>query len=303
MLETIPCNICDSTEFEVVYVAGRAQQNQIVRCRNCGLMYANPRPAQAAHAALADRTSEELARDAASTFAVQRIEKEELQVRDYEGTRRHLNSLYPTRGSLLEIGSSYGFLLAAFEADGWDVVGVDPEDLACQYAKEKHDLKVISGTLQESNFKPDSFDVVIMNHVIEHVPDPVGMLEDIYRVLKPGGHLVMETPVYDTITHRLLAHRERSLSCDGHIYFFTTDSLERTFRLAGFEPVQRRRVGRSLTLNRLATNIGIVSKSKTIRDRLEATSRTLNLNRIPLSLNMHDMERVGRVPVGGVARW
>ena len=66
-----------------------------------------------------------------------------------------------------------------------------------------------------------------MLHVIEHVPDPVGTLREIWRILKPGGHLILETPRYDTAMFWLLGRRERSLSCDGHIFFFTNESLRR----------------------------------------------------------------------------
>jgi hypothetical protein len=52
-----------------------------------------------------------------------RFEKEQLQVRDYAVTRSLLNGLYPQRGKLLEIGSSFGFLLNEFKKDGWEVLG------------------------------------------------------------------------------------------------------------------------------------------------------------------------------------
>jgi hypothetical protein len=67
--------------------------------------------------------------------------------------------------------------------------------------------------------------------------------------------LVLETPRYDTLMFKLLRHRERSMRCDGHVYFFTTSSLEACVRLAGFSVLKREYVGRSLTLQRLLWNI------------------------------------------------
>ena len=264
-------------------------------------MYASPRPARAAHTALTERSEADLRKDRVGAISVQRREKETLQICDYADTRRQLKALYPARGRLLEIGSGYGFLVAAFQKDGWDAVGVDPDSHASAYARLNNGVAAITGTLADANIADGSLDVVIMNHVIEHVPDPLGMLKEIHRVLKPNGHLVMETPVYDSLTYRLLGRRERSLSCSGHIYFFTTKSLERSFRLAGFELVRRRRVGRSLTLNRLAYNLGVMTKSDQVKRGLEAITRSLGLNRVSFRVNMRDMERVCVQKPGGAA--
>ena len=291
MFETVVCNICGSSDPQVVYPAGVAQQNQIVRCGDCGLMYASPRPAQAAHDALAARSEAELA-EIERGYMVQRVEKETLQVKDYKDTRRLLKELSPQRGALLEIGSGFGFLLAAFRDDGWTVRGVDPDAQASSYARRENHVETTTGTLEDANIAPGSVDVVIMNHVIEHVPDPVGLMKEIHRILKPTGHFVMETPIYDSLTYRLLGPRERSLRCNGHIYFFTTDTLEKSFRLAGFEPVRARRVGRSLTLNRLAYNVGVISNSQAVKQSLEGLTRALGLNKVSFSLNLRDMERV-----------
>ena len=91
-----------------------------------------------------------------------------------------------------------------------------------------------------------------MLHVIEHLPDPLATLREINRVLKPRGYLVLETPRYDSLMYKVLGRRERSLRCDGHIYFYTTDTLRRTYEAANFELVQLDYVGRSLTFDRLS---------------------------------------------------
>jgi 2-polyprenyl-3-methyl-5-hydroxy-6-metoxy-1,4-benzoquinol methylase len=220
-----------------------------------------------------------------------RFDKERVQVRDYADTREYLKKLYPHRGKLIELGCGVGFLLKAFADDGWDVTGIEPDRGFCEYI-EKQGLKALPTILETSGIPDNSVDVVVFLHVIEHVPDPLATLETIFRVLKPGGHLVLETPRYDSLMFKLLGKRERSLSCDGHIYFFTTDTLRKLTEKAGFKTKQWRYVGRSLNLERLTWNVGVISKSKAVQKLLKKTSDLLRFNKLHFKMNMRDMQRI-----------
>jgi 2-polyprenyl-3-methyl-5-hydroxy-6-metoxy-1,4-benzoquinol methylase len=289
LTNTVPCNLCGSMDYTVLFGPGVAQINQIVKCNRCGLIYANPRKD-------ADHVDIEAWPDDpewdSSRQHVQRFEKEQLQTRDYTNTRALINHLYPDRGRLLEIGSGFGFLLQTFRRDGWIVTGVEPDRNVVRYSAGKLGIETINGILETANIPDESFDVVIMLHVIEHVPDPVGTLGNIYRVLKPGGCLILETPRYDTLMFKLLGRRERSVSCGGHIYFFTTDSLRMAYEKAGFSLVQFEYVGRSLTLDRLAYNVAVMSKRTALQRIMKSLSRRLLFNKLKLTINLRDMQRV-----------
>lgn len=285
----VPCNLCGSCDCAVLFEAGEAQVNRIVRCRHCDLMYASPRrPAD--HVAIASWGD-----DPAWDFArehPQRFEKERLQVRDYEGTRALLGRLHPGRGKLIEVGSSLGFVLDLFRREGWDVLGIEPDRNACRHSERQLGIRALTSTLEEARLPDGTADAVLMLHVIEHVPDPLGTLREVHRVLKPGGHLVLETPRYDTLAFRALGRRERSLSCDGHIFFFTSDTLRQAVERAGFEQVRRELPGRSLTLDRLLYNVGVVSKSRALQRAVASASRRMRLNAIPLKVNLRDIQRL-----------
>jgi len=282
------CNICKANDFTVLYPAGVAQLSQVVRCNHCGLMYANPRKEAdcVEIASWQDDPNWDI-----EVERPQRFDKERLQVRDYAGSRALLNRLHPARGKLVEVGSSLGFLLAAFREDGWDVTGVEPDPHTSRYANRKMCIKTINATLEAAALPDSSVDAVIMLHVIEHVPDPVATLREIHRILKPGGHLILETPRYDTLMFRLLGKRERSLSCDGHIFFFTTETLRNACVAAGLAWDKVDYTGRSLTLDRLLYNIGVISKSPAVQRIAYKISRMAGFNRISFAVNVRDMQR------------
>jgi len=288
-MSSVVCNLCGADDYVVRFNAGEAQSAQIVECRKCGLMYANPRAAAPDHE-LVERYDPDFVEQLGESN--QRFAKEALQVRDYATTRRMLAERYPQRGRLLEVGSGYGYLLDYFRQDGWDVVGVEPNEGLNRHARKVLNLEVLQKILPEAKFPDASFDVVTMMHVIEHVPDPTDTLREIHRVLKPGGMLVMETPRYDTLMFKLLGRRERSLSCEGHIYFFTTKTLREISEKVGFSVEREDMVGRSLTLDRLIYNVGVMTRSKALGNALSSGSKAVGLANAAMTFNVRDMERI-----------
>jgi len=288
-MSSVVCNLCGADDYDVRFEAGVAQSSRIVECRKCGLMYANPRSASPDHELVVDYDPDYVERQNRNS---ERFAKEALQVRDYANTRTYLAERFPQRGKLLEVGSGYGYLLDYFRQDGWDVLGVEPNEGLNRHARKALNLEVLSKILPEAEFPDGSFDVVLMMHVIEHVPDPTDTLAEIFRVLKPGGTLVMETPRYDTLMFKLLGRRERSLSCEGHIYFFTTKTLREICEKVGFKVDRENMVGRSLTLERLAYNVGVMTRSKAIANAMRSGTKAVGLKDAALTFNVRDMERI-----------
>jgi len=119
---------------------------------------------------------------------------------EYWNNRRTLNriiSLSTTGSRLLEIGVGSGSFLAFAKSRGFQVTGCDLSGPICRLAERKFRLPVHHGG---ANTLPDEpvFDVVVMNHVLEHVPDPVGLLREVQRRMKPGGVLHVAVPNVDS---------------------------------------------------------------------------------------------------------
>src|SRR5207244_5463137 len=83
-----------------------------------------------------------------------------------------------------------------------------------------------------------SFDLVIMNQLIEHVRDPIAVLHRVARALRPGGHLFVETPNLDSLDARLFRRRYwGGYHLPRHFHLFDSKSLPRLVRQAGLTPI------------------------------------------------------------------
>lgn len=127
-------------------------------------------------------------------------------------------------GRLLEIGCGSGATLQSMQQKDWQVTGLDFDENAVSNARSKG-LDVRHGQLSEQGFADESFDAVVMSHVIEHVPAPDQLLAECHRILKRDGGLVVITPNADSLLHRRYARHWRGLEPPRHLQIFTLKSL------------------------------------------------------------------------------
>jgi SAM-dependent methyltransferase len=140
------------------------------------------------------------------------------------------------QGRLLDVGCGSGEWLESMRERGWRVVGVDFDQTAVNFARQA-ELEVRCGSLEEQHFAEGSFDAVTLNHVIEHVPDPLRTVAECARILKPAGKLVMFTPNGSSLGHWIFKRDWRGLEPPRHLQIFTIQSLVRILQRAGFKKV------------------------------------------------------------------
>lgn len=214
---------------------------------------------------------------------------------DYKKISDELHQYIP-KGKILDIGCAAGTFLAFLRDQGWDVAGVELDSRAVRFAQQEFGLTILNDALEslDTDQYHKSFEAVTMLHLIEHLDDPASILAVVLRLLRPGGMLVVETPTFDSLVFKLLGKRERSLSCGGHIFFFTVDTLSRLMSKIGFEVVAWRKVGRRLSIGRLLWNLGVMSKNETVQRRVQSVIDRYDLQRSGprISMNMGDMVRM-----------
>jgi len=144
----------------------------------------------------------------------------------------------PPGGKLLDVGCGKGDFLVRMSRKGWKVEGTEVDSGAVEQASVKNGLTVHTGTLEDAGFPTDSFDAVTMNHVIEHVHDPVSVLQACLRLLKPSGRLVAITPNLDGVGHERFGRNWRGLEPPRHLHLFTRRTLKECAAQAGFRSIE-----------------------------------------------------------------
>ncbi|MEN3036859.1 MAG: class I SAM-dependent methyltransferase [Candidatus Methanosuratincola petrocarbonis] len=110
---------------------------------------------------------------------------------------------------------------------------------------KKLGLEVIGGNLEAAEFPSRHFDAITMNHVIEHVPDPIGTLKECCRVLKPGGKLVVVTPNIGSMGYQVFGEHWRGLEVPRHLHLFSPRSLRTCAERAGLRVSDLRTTARN----------------------------------------------------------
>lgn len=139
-----------------------------------------------------------------------------------------------TRPKVLDVGCGNGAWLKFAQQCGWETAGVEPDGNARLLAQAAgFDVR---NSLQE--WRDERFTHITLNHVIEHVHDPQGMLLQCWQLLQPGGHLYIETPNIDSVGHRLYGPHWRGLEPPRHMIMFNRRSLSEVVLAAGFANVR-----------------------------------------------------------------
>ena len=224
------CDICGSSSCTEIWAK---DGYRLVRCTECALVYvANP------------PTTEQLQKlySFGSGYHQELVESDAEIARHMDEARVNLDTLSQSAhsGTLLDIGCSTGLFLLKAQRAGWDVRGLEYSPDSAKIAREQHGLIVEQGALTNGRYASNSFDVVTMWDVIEHLPSPNAALDVVMDILKPGGLFIAKTPNVDGLypaASLLVAgkigfwgHPEPP----GHLFQFSEDTLGKLLTRKGF---------------------------------------------------------------------
>ncbi len=136
-----------------------------------------------------------------------------------------INSQQPQKGKILDIGAGTGDFLLTAKNDGWETIGVEPSDRAKNIAKQKG----ISFVEEISTLESHSLDVITMWHVLEHVPDLEHQIQELKRLLKPTGTLIVAVPNYKSFDANHYQTFWAAYDVPIHFWHFSKKSIQLLF--------------------------------------------------------------------------
>lgn len=239
-MEHVKCNLCGADDTEFLFYArnrnSRAKEIfNLVKCKICCLTYLNPRPDKDEIGVYYPPWYHSRANDKIPDIKKTKIWgipwREAMQKKAEPVIR------YKKAGKILDIGCGDGSLLKFMKDTGWQTYGVEPNEISSRYARDVLGLNVFSGRLEDAGYSEESFDVITLFHVLEHIHEPVQTLKRIYRLLKRGGLLFIEVPNFNSFEAKIFKDKWVGISAPLHLYHFTPGTLKAILKNCGFSPV------------------------------------------------------------------
>ena len=254
-MEFVPCNLCGEDNTEVLF-QGKDRRYAvpgevgIVSCRQCGLVYTNPRPdmkeisryypvahygayqpynktTYRAFVYMADRFYGTSARSDNIPWLYRVLGQ--ILAREVRGIPR----LVPG-GKILDVGSANGRMVHLFRDVGWDAEGVDFDEQVTQRTGGTG-IKIHCGSFFDVRLPKRSYDVIRFWHVLEHLHDPRRAIQISWTLLKESGLLILGLPNFRSWQRRLFGPYWRNLDAPRHLYHFTPATISRMLSENGFE--------------------------------------------------------------------
>ena len=144
---------------------------------------------------------------------------------------------YKNPGKILDIGCGLGLFLYLAKKRGWEASGIEISKFASNFAKNKLKLNVINSD-NLNIFQDNLFDVIVVNHVLEHIENPLLILKQIKKKLNINGILLIGVPNINGLYPRFQKENWPSLQPSTHIYQFTPKTLKLLLQKIGFEPIK-----------------------------------------------------------------
>ncbi|WP_369752869.1 class I SAM-dependent methyltransferase [Flavobacterium sp. WC2409] len=136
-----------------------------------------------------------------------------------------INSLQPAKGRILDIGAGTGDFLSVAKQNGWETIGVEPSEKAKAIASKKG----VAFVEETRTLENQSFDVITMWHVLEHVPDLDFQIKELKRLLKPTGSLIIAVPNFKSFDAKHYGAFWAAYDVPIHFWHFSKKAIKLLF--------------------------------------------------------------------------
>ncbi len=229
--QKVICNLCSADDYKILHSLG--EEGNIVRCKDCGLVYRNPRPTQKE---IDNWYQQDFHLTEYKTlYGVEYTEDKENISQIARQRMKVINSLTKP-GKILDVGCAAGFFLNVARSLGWEPFGVEISPYIAKFAKEQMQLNVFVGELHKAKFPDELFAASTIWYVLEHTQDPLAILKEMARVTKNGGIVAVSCPNIGGTYYRFCTSEwlkeQPSLH---HFYDFSSKTLSKMMEKAGLK--------------------------------------------------------------------
>ena len=207
---------------------------QIYECLHCGLLFTEPRPSKDKIGAY--YKSEE--------YYSHQENKKGFIPKLYEGVKSvNLKHKYKIAakgkcvGKMLDIGCGVGDFLHTAEQHGWQCTGVEPSEDAKAIASKRIKAEIISSEDLEK-ISDETFDVITMWHVLEHVDNLKWQVKQLQRLIKPDGRIVIALPNYKSYDAEYYKEKWAAYDVPRHLNHFNKKTLAKIFNSQGMRLIK-----------------------------------------------------------------
>lgn len=204
---------------------------RLMQCNGCSLVVTSPRP-----------KAENLGSYYASEDYISHTETKKGLINQIyllarkvalRNKKRLINRNFLSKGSLLDYGCGTGAFLETMKDDGWKVNGIEPDQGAKTMAEKRTGIKILDPE-KLSEFEDNCFDAITLWHVLEHVPEPMKLCKEFYRILRPGGKLFLALPNH--LSHDAQKYRGAWAAYDvpRHLFHFNSLNIKSLATKIGF---------------------------------------------------------------------
>jgi len=226
--EDIACPVCDS---RVRSLYGQKYGFFLSRCSECSMVYVNPRPTQ--------NSLVRFYRDSTASAYFQehiiRATEQHRFLRIVKPRLEYITQVVPIKGAWLDIGCSTGMLLSEGRGLGWDVHGIEFEPGSISQAR-KNGITIYDSPIEKLSLN-NSFELITMFEVLEHVGSPLDTLTACYHANKANGYIVITVPNIDGVEFNVLGVGHSNVCPPGHLNYFSPETLSNILNRVGYEIV------------------------------------------------------------------
>ncbi|GAB4350778.1 MAG: class I SAM-dependent methyltransferase [Candidatus Abyssubacteria bacterium] len=280
-IEAGQCKLCAYRDVEWLY-----PEFGMIRCKECGLVWTPEIPDPECIKQVYSETYFRSSNSGALGYDDYAADRLKIS-RTFHKRMAEIEKLTGKRGRLLDVGCALGFSLEVAKLRGWEAVGIEISDYACDYARQKLGVDAICGSLANIDPVNENFDVITMWDYIEHNPDPPGELTMANRLLKKGGLLAMTTPNIRSLPARIWGPRWMGIKKGEHLFYFSPETLRRLLETGGFEIIRMKHVGKYINVGFFIKRVGLYSA--TMERVLSGAAHTLNISDRVLYINPYDI--------------